>query len=61
MSGRKRLAMIEEKIARVERLRGADAVASWLRTLSPDTLAELQRRLEGGDHPAAIVEDMKLL
>ena len=57
MAGKPRLDMLEQKIARLERDRGGDALAAWVATLSDDQIAEIRRRLESGEDPAAVAKD----
>lgn len=57
MAGRKRLDAIEEKITRIERDRGGDVVAAWVRTLTCDQIAEIRRRLEAGEAPETVVKE----
>lgn len=60
MAGKPRLDMIEQKIARLERARGGDAIDAVLRTLSDDQLAELERRLTAGDDPETVAKEIGL-
>lgn len=60
MVGKPRLDMIEQKIARLERARGGDALAAWVATLSDDQLAELDRRLTAGEAPETVLKEMGL-
>jgi len=55
MAGKARLDVLDEKIARLERARGGDALTAWVATLSDDQIAEIAARLDAGEDPAAII------
>lgn len=57
MAGKPRLDMIEQKIARLERARGGDALTAWVATLSDNQIAEIAARLDAGEDPATIITE----
>ncbi len=59
MAGRKRLDVIEEKIARAERAQQGDAFERFLKTLTNRQIAEFRARLERGENPETVVKDYR--
>ncbi len=57
MAGRKRLDMIEERIARAERAQQGDAFERFLKTLTDRQIAEFRARLERGETPETVLKD----
>lgn len=58
MAGKPRLDMLEQKIARIERARGGDALAAWVATLSDDQIAQIRARLEAGEDPVTVAKEI---
>lgn len=57
MAGRKRLDVIEERIARAERAQQGDAFERFLRTLTDRQITEFRARLERGENPETVAKD----
>jgi hypothetical protein len=57
MAGKPRLDMLEQKISRLERDRGGDALAAWVATLSDTQIARIRARLEADEDPATVAKD----
>ena len=57
MAGRRRLDMIEERIARAERAQQGDAFERFLKTLTDRQIAEFRARLERGETPETVLKD----
>lgn len=57
MAGRKRLDVIEEKLARAERAQQGDAFERVLKTLTDRQIAEFRARLERGETPELVARD----
>lgn len=57
MAGRKRIDMIEERIARAERAQQGDVFERFLRTLTDRQIAEFRARLERGENPETVLKD----
>lgn len=57
MAGRKRLDVIEERIARAERAQQGDAFERFLKTLTDRQIAEFRARLERGETPELVARD----
>lgn len=51
MAGRKRIDMIDEKVARLERERQTEPLDAWLATLTVDQLDALERTLTTTPEP----------
>ena len=57
MAGKSRLDMVETQIAAIERRRGGDVIAAFLRTLPDEQFAALRARLEAGEDPVTVLKD----
>jgi hypothetical protein len=57
VAGRKRLDVIEERIARAERAQQGDAFERFLRTLTDRQITEFRARLERGENPETVAKD----
>ena len=58
MAGKKRLDVIEEKIAAAKAAKRGDALGAFLATLSDETLDHMERRLVAGDNPEAVLREV---
>jgi hypothetical protein len=58
VAGKGRLDALEEKVAALKARAGGDQLAAWLRDLSDDELADLERRLDAGTPPALALMEM---
>lgn len=57
MAGKPRLDMLEQQIARLERVRNGGALAAWVATLSDAQIAVIRARLEAGEDPQTVAKD----